>query len=136
MVLTGLLSAEVGSYFASTIPILTALLLPIAFSLYDIYTVFRGPLKTLITTLPAESLTAISSKVGDFSIGTGDTVFYAMLPALGYFQFGFGQAFLALVAVDVGVVMTLYLLGKARLLPGLPIPMFLGVAVLVAFYVL
>ncbi len=136
LVLTGLLSAEVGSYFASTIPILTALLLPVAFSLYDIYTVFRGPLKTLITTLPAESLAAISSKVGDFSIGTGDTVFYAMMPALGYYQFGFGPAFLALVAVDVGVVMTLYLLGKARLLPGLPIPMFLGVAVLVAFYVL
>ena len=135
LILTGLLSAEVGSYFASTIPILTALLLPLAFSLYDIYTVFRGPLKTLITTLPAESLTAISSKIGDFSIGTGDTVFYAMIPALGYYQFGFGPAFLALVAVDVGVVITLYLLGRARLLPGLPIPMFLGLAVLVAFYV-
>ncbi|HXY56818.1 MAG TPA: hypothetical protein VEH01_04300, partial [Nitrososphaerales archaeon] len=40
--LTGLLSAEVGSYFASTIPILTALILPVAFSVYDIYTVFKG----------------------------------------------------------------------------------------------
>ncbi|MGH9919737.1 MAG: hypothetical protein ACRD6W_12845, partial [Nitrososphaerales archaeon] len=50
LVLTGLLSAEVGSYFASAIPILTAILLPLGFSLYDIYTVFRGPLKTLINT--------------------------------------------------------------------------------------
>jgi len=136
LILTGLLSAEVGSYFASTIPILTALLLPLGFSLYDIYTVFRGPLKSLVTTLPAESLSAVSSKIGEFSIGTGDTVFYAMIPALAYFQFTVPTALVALIAVDVGVVITLYLLSKARLLPGLPIPMFLGVAVLVAFYFL
>lgn len=134
LVLTGLLSAEVGSYFASTIPILTALLLPLAFSVYDIYTVYRGPLKTLITTLPAETLTAISSKIGDFSIGTGDTVFYAMIPALAYYQFTFSSALVSLVAVDAGVVITLYLLSRAKLLPGLPIPMFLGLAVLLAFY--
>jgi hypothetical protein len=135
LVLTGLLSAEVGSYFASTIPILTALLLPIAFSLYDIYTVFRGPLKTLVTTLPSETLSAISSKIGDFSIGTGDTVFYAMVPALAYYQFSaLTPAITSLVAVDIGVAITLYLLSKAKLLPGLPIPMFLGVAVLLAFY--
>jgi hypothetical protein len=132
--LTGLLSAEVGSYFASAIPILTAILLPLGFAAYDVYTVFRGPLKTLINTLPEESLTTMASKIGDFSIGTGDTVFYAMVPALGYYQFGFSSAFLAILAVDVGVVITLYLLSKARLLPGLPIPMGLGVAVLLAFY--
>jgi hypothetical protein len=134
LVLTGLLSAEVGSYFATAIPILTAILLPLGFSLYDIYTVFRGPLKTLINTLPDESLTTMASSIGGFSIGTGDTVFYAMVPALGYYTFGFSSAFLAILAVDAGVVVTLYLLSKSKLLPGLPIPMGLGVAVLLAFY--
>jgi len=62
-------------------------------------------------------------------------VFYAMVPALGYYQFGFSSAFFAILAVDAGVVVTLYLLGKAKLLPGLPIPMFLGIGVLVAYYV-
>ncbi len=134
LVLTGLLSAEVGSYFATAIPILTAILLPLGFSLYDIYTVFKGPLKTLINTLPDESLTTMASTIGGFSIGTGDTVFYAMVPALGYYTFGFSSAFLAILAVDAGVVVTLYLLSKSKLLPGLPIPMGLGVAVLLAFY--
>lgn len=134
LIITGLLSAEVGSYFASTIPILTALLLPLGFSLYDIYTVFKGPLRSLVNDLPAESLTAVSSKIGDFSVGTGDTVFYAMIPALAYYQFTVSSAFVALVAVDIGVGITLYLLTKARLLPGLPIPMFFGLAVLLAFY--
>jgi len=134
LLLTGLMSAEVGSYFALTIPILTALLLPIAFSLYDIYTVFRGPLKTLVTTVPSETLSAISSKIGDFSIGTGDTVFYAMIPALASHQFSLGSAFISLLAVDVGVAITLYLLTKSKFLPGLPIPMFLGLLVLLTFY--
>jgi len=134
LVVIGLLSAEVGSYFASAIPILTAILLPLGFAIYDVYTVFKGPLKTLINTLPDESLTTMASTIGDFSIGTGDTVFYAMVPALGYYQFGFSSAFLAILAVDSGVVATLYLLSKAKLLPGLPIPMGLGVAVLLAFY--
>ncbi len=135
LILTGLLSAEVGSYFALTIPILTALILPIVLSLYDVYTVFRGPLKSLITAIPEESLSAIVTHVGDFSIGTGDTVFYAMLPALALFQFTFASALVTLVAVDMGVLVTLYLLSKAKLLPGLPIPMFLGLAVLLFFFV-
>lgn len=134
LVLTGLLSAEAGSYFASAIPLLTAILLPLAFSVYDIYAVFRGPLKALIDTVPEESLGTMSSRIGDFSIGMGDTVFYSMIPALGYFQFGFGPAFAAIVAVDAGVVVTLYLLSRAKLLPGLPIPMVMGVAVILAFY--
>jgi hypothetical protein len=134
LLLTGLLSAEVGSYFASTIPILTAMILPLVFSLYDIYTVFRGPLRSLVTTLPMDSLSAVSSKIGDFSIGTGDTVFYAMVPALAYYRFAISSAFVALVAVDIGVAITLYLLSRAKLLPGLPIPMFLGMAVLLVFY--
>ncbi len=134
LILTGLLSAEAGSYFASAIPILTAILLPLAFSLYDIYAVFKGPLRTLINEVPEESMGTMASRIGDFSIGMGDTVFYSMIPALGYFQFGFGPAFAAVVAVDVGVIATLYLLSRAKLLPGLPIPMGLGVAVLLAFY--
>lgn len=136
LIITGLLSAEVGSYFASTIPILTAILLPLGFSLYDVYTVFRGPLKTLVTSLPEESFSAISSRVGDFSLGTGDTVFYAMVPALAYYQFTVASALATMVAVDVGVVATLFLLSRVKLLPGLPIPMFLGVAVLLVFYFL
>ena len=129
-VVTGLLSAEVGSYFAAVIPLYTALLLPLVFSVYDIYAVFVGPLRTLVTVAPTEVLTAVTSRLGEFSIGTGDTIFYSMLPALAYYQFNLGYAIYTLVAVDVGVVITLYLLSRSRLLPGLPIPMALGLGTL------
>lgn len=131
--ITGLLSAEVGSYFASTIPFLTALILPAVFSIYDIYAVFRGPLRQLVSMAPEEALAGVTSRLGEFSIGTGDTIFYSLLPALALYQFGVAAALLTLGAVDIGVVVTLYLLARSKMLPGLPIPMALGLATLVAF---
>ncbi len=127
---TGLLSAEVGSDFASAIPLYTALLLPLVFSVYDLYAVFAGPLRQLVTIAPTEVLTAVTSQLGEFSIGTGDTIFYSMLPALALYQFNLYYALYTLVAVDLGVIITLYLLSKSKLLPGLPIPMALGMGTL------
>jgi hypothetical protein len=128
-IVTVLLSAEVGSYLASTIPFLTALLIPVAFSIYDIYAVFKGPLKHLISISP-ENMGPISTRVGEFTIGVGDTVFYSMLPSLVFFQFNIICALFTALAVNAGVVVTLYALTRSRLLPGLPIPMGLGLLTL------
>lgn len=133
--ITGLLSAEVGSYFAAEIPLYTALLLPLIFSIYDIYAVFAGPLRQLVTIAPTEVLSAVTSQLGEFSIGTGDTIFYSMLPALALYQFNAYYALWTLLAVDLGVVITLYLLSKSKMLPGLPVPMALGLGTLVLMIV-
>jgi len=122
--------AEVGSFLAETLPPWTALALPIAFSIYDIYAVFRGPLKALIGTAPNVALVGMSIKAGEFTLGLGDVVFYTLLPSLAYFQWGVGVALYTVVAIDVGMVITLFLLSKRRLLPGLPIPMLLGISVI------
>lgn len=131
--------AQVGSFFAETLPFWTALALPIAFALYDIYAVFRGPLKALIGTAPGIALVGMSIRAGEFTLGLGDVVFYTLLPSLALFQFyaafGIAPALLTMVAIDVGMVFTLFLLSRRRLLPGLPIPMLLGVLV-VAYYLL
>jgi hypothetical protein len=131
--ITGLLSAEIGSYFASTLNLFTALLLPVVFSVYDIYAVFRGPLKQLVTVASPEVLAGVTSRLGEFAIGTGDTIFYSLLPALALYQFSLLVALSTMVAVDVGVVITLYLLTRSRMLPGLPIPMALGLATILLF---
>ncbi len=129
--------AEVGSFFAETLPLWTALALPIAFALYDIYAVFKGPLKALVGTAPNIALVGMSIKAGEFTLGLGDIVFYTLLPSLAFFQFyataGILPAVLTIVAINIGMVFTLFLLSKRRLLPGLPIPMLLGVLV-VAYY--
>ncbi len=129
-VITILISAEVGSYLASTIPFLTAILIPVTFSIYDIYAVFKGPLKHLISISP-ENIGPISTRVGEFTIGVGDTVFYSMLPSLVFFHFNLVCALITALAVNAGVVITLSALARSRLLPGLPIPMAMGLIALV-----
>lgn len=138
--------AEVGSFFAGTLSPLTsfpwmALLLPLAFAAYDIYAVFRGPLKHLIGTSPNLTLNGMSVRFGEFTLGLGDIVFYTMLPSLALYYVANATGYLSgvyaslvtMLVMDAGVALTLFLLSKRRLLPGLPIPMLLGVAV-VAIY--
>ena len=72
----------------------------------------------------------MSVKAGEFTLGLGDIVFYTMLPSLAIYRFGLVQSFYAMVAIDIGMVLTLYLLSMRRLLPGVPIPMLLGVLVI------
>jgi hypothetical protein len=136
-VVIAFVGAEVGSFFA-TLPLVTALLLPIAFAVYDIYAVFMGPLKSLIGTGEKVALVGMSIRAGEFTLGLGDVVFYTMLPSLPLAQFvarssmtvAATWAFATLAVMDVGVVATLFLLSRRRLLPGLPIPMVLGVLIL------
>jgi len=127
--LLAFIGAEVGSFFAETLPPWTALALPIAFSIYDIYAVFRGPLKALIGTAPNVALVGMSIKAGEFTLGLGDVVFYTLLPSLAFVQWGVVQSLYTILAIDIGMVITLFLLSKRRLLPGLPIPMLLGIVV-------
>ena len=138
-IMLAFVGAEVGSFFAETLSPWTALALPIAFSVYDIYAVFRGPLKALIGTAPNIALVGMSIKAGEFTIGLGDVVFYTLLPSLALFQFyqtfGLLPAALTIAAIDVGMVITLFLLSKKRLLPGLPIPMLLGILVIAGFLI-
>ena len=138
-IILAFVGAEVGSFFAETLSPWTALALPIAFSVYDIYAVFKGPLKALIGTAPNIALVGMSIKAGEFTLGLGDVVFYTLLPSLALFQFypqfGLLPAALTIAAIDVGMVITLYLLSKRRLLPGLPIPMLLGVLVILGYLV-
>jgi hypothetical protein len=128
-IILAFVGAQVGSFFAETLSPWTALALPIAFSIYDIYAVFRGPLKALIGTAPGIALVGMSIKAGEFTLGLGDIVFYTLLPSLALFQFGLLQSLYTMLAIDVGMVITLFLLSKRRLLPGLPIPMLLGILV-------
>jgi presenilin-like A22 family membrane protease len=136
-IILAFVGAEVGSFFAVTLSPWTALALPIAFSVYDIYAVFRGPLRALVGTNPGIALVGMSIKAGEFTIGLGDIVFYTLLPSLAlyylYPHFGFLPVALTIVAIITGIVATLFLLSRKRLLPGLPIPMLLGVLVIAGY---
>lgn len=136
-----LLTAEIASFLALSLSPPTLYILPLAFALYDIYAVFRGPLKKLIKVQPKRTFKKqfiysefglIITQIGGFTIGAGDFIFYALLVSSGFMQKSFLGAIATGIAINIGVLATLYILQRYKKpLPGLPIPVFLAIAVLV-----
>lgn len=136
-----LLTAEIASFLALALSPPTLYILPLAFALYDIYAVFHGPLKKLIKVQPRKSLKQdfiysefglIIARIGGYTIGAGDFIFYALLVAAGFMQFSFLGALAVGIVINIGIIATLMILERYKKpLPGLPIPVFLAIAVLV-----
>ena len=131
------IGAEIAGYFSTILQPPTVFVFPLLLAIYDIYAVFAGPLKRILGK-PTKAKKVVKIKIDflpllivDFDlikIGLGDVVFYSMLPATAFMLFGLQKMLLTLVATNLGVLITIYLLRKKRIpLPGLPIPMFLGV---------
>ena len=121
-----ILSVEVATYFALFLRPPTAFILPVAFAFYDIYAVFVGPLKTLISD-GRFVLGPLVVRLGTLEIGLGDIVFYSFLPSIGLIIIGVNGALFAIVSTNIGLFITLLMLKKRKSFPGLPIPVILTV---------
>ena len=155
--------AMIGSLFALHLPLLTAFLILIGLSLYDIYAVFRGPLKGIIdqgrkavgevedlSTLeenqnviyePAPLFPALPVySTPLINIGLGDFAFFSMLESvalvIGISLSSPFPLFLSLIGLFIGVLYTFKLLQKEKALPGLPLPIFGGISCLILGVVL
>ena len=125
-----MLSVEIATYFALFIRPPTVFILPVAFALYDIYAVFVGPLKTLISDGHI-ALGPLVARLGTFEVGLGDIVFYSFLPSVGLIIIGVNGALFAIISTNFGLLLTLLMLRKRRSFPGLPIPVIFTVVGLV-----
>ncbi len=125
-----MLSVEIATYFALFIRPPTVFILPVAFALYDIYAVFVGPLKTLISD-GSVALGPLVARLGTFEVGLGDIVFYSFLPSVGLIIIGVNGALFAIISTNFGLLLTLLMLRKRRSFPGLPIPVIFTVVGLV-----
>lgn len=120
-----LLSSESGAYLALIFKPPTVYFVFLLFALYDMFAVFRGPLKRVVEDT---GFGALSVDFGSVSMGMGDEIFYAMAPSAAMMIDG-PLAALAMVAiVDLGVLATLVLLSLRRALPGLTLPLLLGLS--------
>ncbi|MGC8673617.1 MAG: hypothetical protein ACP5TI_00560 [Thermoprotei archaeon] len=139
--------AELGFFLAVSFQKMTVIFLAFVFSAYDFYSVFRGPISRMLgrpTSAPEPGLEEAVQKpekkllgpmmvnFGQVEMGLGDITFYSMMPTAIYMAgMGLIPVFLEVLLIDFGVALTLILLKKIRPLPGLPIPLLLGV---VAFF--
>ncbi|MFO8052184.1 MAG: hypothetical protein R6V01_10895 [Thermoplasmatota archaeon] len=155
------ISSLMGAFMAVILPTWTVLPLLIGLALWDIYAVFKGPIKEMVELdmngrlmarwdplgddsdeFPFDNLTY---DAGSWQLGIGDLVFYSVLGAHSMFYsadyvrtegwwmlpFFFVPV---VVAILIGFAYTIYRLTRkdsSGILPGLPIPMFLGVGAFV-----
>ncbi|MFQ6135467.1 MAG: hypothetical protein ACE5KU_06630, partial [Nitrososphaerales archaeon] len=120
-----ILSVEVAAYLAIFIRPPTLFILPVAFALYDIYAVFMGPLKTLISS-GRFVLGPLAARLGSLEVGLGDIAFYSLLPSAGLIVVGVTGALITIITTNLGLLLTLRMLRNRRSFPGLPIPVLLG----------
>ena len=106
----------------------TVFMIPVFFGLYDIYTVFRGPLKSLINESKNNfNLNPMVVNIKNINIGLGDLIFYSMIPSVALLLSNLFVAFIIIIVISIGIHLTLCFLRKFELFPGLPIPIFLSI---------
>ncbi len=105
-------------------------ILLVGFSLFDIYDVYKGPLKHLTQGSFSKTISPLLIKVDSVEVGMGDFLFYSLSVGLAYGVGGITFAFLSFVTIKAGILVTLKLLGKRPTLPGLPIPVLVSVFVI------
>lgn len=96
-------------------------------SIYDTYSVFRGPLSKLFS-FSRDPMRALTVFQGDVGMGLGDVFCYSMASATSFRSLSYPLYIIPIVTLNIGVVVTLSILRrKRRALPGLtiPIPMWL-----------
>nr|MDO8086198.1 hypothetical protein [Candidatus Sigynarchaeum springense] len=137
----------IGSYLASLIGTWTSLIILMGFAIYDIYSVRKGPIKEMMQQVDTGEgggdLTAADIDDIIIDIGIGDLAFYSMLTSITLISAEWGGPWLvalsgnpflyivpfaaAVVGVLIGAWISFELVKKNKILPGLPLSIFIGI---------
>jgi len=119
------LGGAIGVFFGNFIPFLSAMLILVFLAVYDVFAVYYGPVGK-IAHLGLDQLQGLSYSFKDVQMGLGDLVFYSMLSGIMLFNFGLISYFISLIGILAGSFITLVILEKKGIFPGLPFPILLG----------
>ena len=117
-----------GTFLGVSVPTLTAVVLLAALAVYDLISVYRGPIGKIAQMADLEEFKGAAFTVGDLTIGMGDLVFYSMLVSNAMVNFGLVTYLGTFVAVGVGSYLGFKMLERREVFPGLPIAIALGLA--------
>jgi presenilin-like A22 family membrane protease len=122
-----LLGGALGVFLGWSIPLFSAVLILAFLAVYDIIAVYKGPVGKIASS-GLDQLKGLSFSFKDIQMGLGDLVFYSMLCAAMLRWFTWISYVFAFVGVVVGSFVTFLILEKRGIFPGLPVPIFLGLA--------
>jgi len=117
-----------GTFLGVSIPILTAVVLLAALAVYDLVSVYRGPIGKIAEMSDLEEFKGAVFTVGNLTIGMGDLVFYSMLVSNAMINLGALAYLGAFAGVAVGSYLGFKMLERREVFPGLPIAIGLGLA--------
>jgi len=133
-----LLGGGLGVFFGASIPFLSAVLILVFLAVYDVLAVYYGPVGKIANSKGLDQLQGLSYSFKEVQMGLGDLVFYSMLSGSMFLNFNSLLPYLvSLVGILAGSLLTLVMLEKKGIFPGLPFPIILGLAggILVSFVV-
>ncbi len=122
-------AAAGGTIIGYMIPQLTLLVLVASLSVFDLVMVKRGYLSTLSHEeyrSRIHYLRGLIVEVGGINIGLGDLLFYSITISSTFYQMGAIPAILSNIGIASGYYLTLQLLKRWDTVPGLTIPLLLG----------
>jgi presenilin-like A22 family membrane protease len=120
------LGGALGVFFGASIPLLSALLILAFLAVYDVIAVYRGPVGKIAQS-GLDQLQGLSYSFKDVQMGLGDLVFYSMLSGTMLFKLGWISCLISIIGILAGSFITLVLLEKKGIFPGLPFPILLGI---------
>ncbi|MBS7625523.1 hypothetical protein KEJ51_00540 [Candidatus Bathyarchaeota archaeon] len=119
-----------GAFLATVIPFLSAVVFLGALAFYDLISVYKGPVGKLARNQALEDLTGAVFNVGDLTVGVGDMVFYSMLASMAFSSFGPITYVMVSSGILFGTYLDIRILESTYCIPGLPIPVTFGLAIL------
>jgi presenilin-like A22 family membrane protease len=124
-----LLGGGLGVFFSASIPFLSAVVILVFLAVYDVFAVYYGPVGKIANS-GLDQLQGLSYSFKDVQMGLGDLVFYSMLVGSMLFRFqpNLLPCCVSIVGITVGSFLTLLMLEKKGIFPGLPFPIALGLA--------
>ena len=123
-----LLGGGLGVFFGASIPFFSAVLILVFLAVYDVFAVYYGPVGKIAHS-GLDQLQGLSYSFKDVQMGLGDLVFYSMLTGIMLLNFNsLIPYFVSLIGILVGSFLTLVMLEKKGIFPGLPFPIVLGLA--------
>ena len=134
------MSILIGAFMGVVMPTWTTITMLIGISLWDLVSVIKGPIKKIMELTgaidPDYDEKVRSGEIKEFEqdfedaeieIGIGDTSFYSMLTSHALIISGnIIVPFCAAIGVIIGASITISALKKNKILPGLPVSIFLG----------
>ncbi|MEM3549572.1 MAG: presenilin family intramembrane aspartyl protease [Candidatus Bathyarchaeia archaeon] len=116
-----------GAFLGVSIPTLSAVLILCFLAVYDMFAVYRGPVGKIAQN-GIERLKGLSVSFRDVQVGLGDLTFYSMLVGHVFYNYGILPCIASMVGILLGCFLSFKMLEKNGIFPGLPLPIFAGLA--------